>query len=197
MVEKRIVAVFDFDGTLTNKDTFIDFVKFCFGYKKCYWGFGVHSPLLLLMKLHLYPNWKCKEKVFSWFFKGLSYEAFSHFGEKYAEKSDALLRESVVSEMKKLQNQGARIYVISASMQEWVRPVCLRLGIEYVVGTIAEVDNNGFITGRFASKNCYGQEKVSRLLEIEPDRYDYCLIAFGDSRGDKEMLKFADRSYRL
>lgn len=37
--------------------------------------------------------------------------------------------------------------------------------------------------------------KVNRLKAIYPNRQDYHLTAFGDSRGDKEMLAFADESY--
>jgi phosphoserine phosphatase len=63
-----------------------------------------------------------------------------------------------------------------------------------VLGTQIEVAD-GSLTGRFLTKNCYGQEKVKRLLEQYPDRREYHLTAYGDSRGDKEMLAFADESY--
>ena len=63
-----------------------------------------------------------------------------------------------------------------------------------VLGTQVEVEN-GRLTGRFLTKNCYGQEKVNRMLVLYPNRSEYKLIAFGDSRGDKEMLAFADEAY--
>jgi phosphoserine phosphatase len=63
-----------------------------------------------------------------------------------------------------------------------------------VVGTQIEVID-GKLTGRFLSKNCYGQEKVNRILSLYPNRQDYHLTAYGDSRGDKEMLAFADESH--
>lgn len=34
---------------------------------------------------------------------------------------------------------------------------------------------------------------MRRLLEIEPNRKEYILVAYGDSQGDKELLEFADR----
>ena len=40
--------------------------------------------------------------------------------------------------------------------------------------------------------NCYGQEKVNRFLQVEPDRKSYVLYAYGDSSGDKEMIALAD-----
>jgi phosphoserine phosphatase len=63
-----------------------------------------------------------------------------------------------------------------------------------VLGTQVEVID-GKLTGRFLSKNCYGQEKVNRILSLYPNRQEYNLTAYGDSRGDKEMLAFADESH--
>lgn len=60
----RIYA-FDFDGTLTTKDTLIEFIRFSKGRVRLFLGFLLFSPLLILMKLHLYPNWKAKQRVFS------------------------------------------------------------------------------------------------------------------------------------
>ena len=62
---KRKVYCFDFDGTLTTKDTLLQFIRFAVGDRAFLAGFLRYSPLLVLMKLHLYPNWKAKQKVFS------------------------------------------------------------------------------------------------------------------------------------
>ena len=83
--------------------------------------------------------------------------------------------------------------MVSASIDEWVRPFCKTLGVKDVLCTEIEVNKNGIITGRFLNNNCYGQEKVNRLLQVEPEREAYFLYAYGDSRGDKEMLGFADK----
>ena len=71
------------------------------------------------------------------------------------------------------------------------------MGVTATIGTKVEVDPGGKLTGRFLTKNCYGPEKVNRLLEIEPDRRKYFLYAYGDSRGDKEILEFADRGIMI
>ena len=51
------------------------------------------------------------------------------------------------------------------------------------------------MTGNFLSRNCYGEEKVRRLLELEPNRNSYILYAYGDSKGDKELIEFADKGW--
>ena len=58
-----------------------------------------------------------------------------------------------------------------------------------------EVDAAGCLTGRFATPNCYGPEKVRRIEAVWPHREQYDVSAFGDSRGDKEMLAYADQAY--
>ena len=63
-----------------------------------------------------------------------------------------------------------------------------------VVGTEMEV-KNGRMTGRFATPNCYGAEKVRRIEDVIPHREHYRVLAFGDSRGDKEMLEYADEKF--
>lgn len=61
-----------------------------------------------------------------------------------------------------------------------------------VIGTKIEVDKEDLVMGGLLSKNCYGEENVNRLLQVEPRRDEYNLYAYGDSRGDKEMLVFSD-----
>ena len=190
---KRNIAVFDFDGTLTTKDTLLEFIKFACGRRAFFWGFLLYSPILILMKLHLYTNWKAKEKIFSYFFKGMDYERFCELGWNFSSTIDSFKKDAVVKKLEKHLKSGDTVYVISASIEEWVRPWCEKYKVSLVLGTMIDVDNQGIITGRFMSKNCYGQEKVNRLLEVEPHRSDYFLYAYGDSRGDKEMIDFADK----
>ena len=194
---KRTVAVFDFDGTLTRKDTLLEFIRFSCGNGHFLWGFVLFSPILILMKLHLYPNRKAKEKVFAYFFGGWDYGRFKSRGEEFADVIENFKREEALSLLNQHVKDGAEVFVVSASMEEWVRPWCLRHGVRHVVGTKIEVDGNGIITGNFLSENCYGQEKVNRFLEYEPIRSAYELYAYGDSRGDREMLEFADHAVRF
>lgn len=193
---KKIVA-FDFDGTLTTKDTFPLFVKFAVGRARFLKGFLLYSPLLVLMKLGLYPNGKAKQKVFSHFFKGMSHSDFEKLGQDFADRIDNIVNPHALSTLKRHSTDGDKIYVISASIDEWVRPWCMRNGASMVIGTQVEIDANGLLTGRFRSDNCYGKEKVDRLLAIEPDRSGYFLCTYGDSKGDHALLAFADKAYLI
>ena len=71
----------------------------------------------------------------------------------------------------------------------WLKPWCDKNELE-LIATKLKI-KNGFVTGRFQTKNCYGIEKAVRVREIyDLDDYDH-IYAYGDSRGDRELLELA------
>ena len=192
----RKIYAFDFDGTLTTKDTLLEFIRFAKGRGQMFRGFLLFSPLLLLMKLHLFPNWKAKQKIFSYFFKGMNIDDFNALCTRFAEQNKHLLRPAGIEKVRQaIEEEQATVLIISASIDNWVRPFFDEIDKKIqVLGTQIET-NGGRLTGQFTTKNCYGQEKVNRLTALYPHREAYELIAFGDSRGDKELLDFADKAF--
>ena len=192
---KKIYAC-DFDGTLTTKDTLIEFIRFTKGSRQMFLGFLLFSPILILMKTHLYPNEKAKQKIFSFFFKGIRIDDFNTLCTRFAQQNKHLLRPAGEEKVRKvIEEQNVIVLIISASIDNWVRPFFDGIDDKIkILGTQIEVKEN-YLTGRFTTKNCYGQEKVNRLLALYPHREAYDLIAFGDSKGDKELLDFADKGY--
>jgi len=192
---KKIYA-FDFDGTLTTKDTLLEFIRFAKGSGLMYAGFLLFSPLLILMKLHLYPNWKVKQKIFAWFFKGMAIGDFERLCLVFSQQSRQLILPAGMEMIKKaLEEEDSAVVIISASIDNWVRPFFDEFSENIrVIGTQIEIKTDQ-VTGRFTTKNCYGQEKVNRLKALYPQRETYELITFGDSRGDKELLAYADKGF--
>nr|WP_313978296.1 HAD family hydrolase [uncultured Prevotella sp.] len=192
----RKIYAFDFDGTLTTKDTLLEFIRFAKGSGQMFRGFLLFSPLLILMKLHLFPNWKVKQKIFSYFFKGMKIDDFNALCTRFAERNQHLLRPAGIEKVRQaIAEEHTTVLIISASIDNWVRPFFDENDKKIqVLGTQIET-KEGRLTGQFTSKNCYGEEKVNRLTALYPHREAYYLIAFGDSRGDKELLAFADKAY--
>ena len=190
---KQVVA-FDFDGTLTTKDTLLEFIRYACGSWPFAVGFLRYAPLLVLMKLGLYPNYKAKQRVFAHFFRGMSLADFDKRCRDFANNNRHLLRPQGIKALEQAVAKGNDVLVVSASIDNWVRPFFEGDRIPIIVGTQIEVEN-GLLTGRFLTRNCYGQEKVNRILALYPHRNEYYLTAYGDSRGDKELLAFADESH--
>ena len=195
---KKKIYCFDFDGTLTTSDTLLEFIKYAKGTSRFLMVFLKYSPLLVLMKLHLYPNWKAKQQIFAHLFAGMRIEKFDALCRGFAEESQHLLRPKGITLMHEALVAGAQVFIVSASIDNWVRPffdIRNLKGVQ-VLGTQIEVED-GKLTGNFKSNNCYGKEKVHRIAEaLKPfERSEYEREAFGDSRGDKEMLAFADKGH--
>ena len=195
---KKKIYCFDFDGTLTTSDTLLEFIKYAKGTGRFLMVFLMYSPLLVLMKLHLYPNWKAKQQIFAHLFAGMRIEKFDALCHGFAEENQHLLRPKGITLMHEALVAGAQVFIVSASIDNWVRPffdIRNLKGVQ-VLGTQIEVED-GKLTGRFKSNNCYGKEKVHRIAEVLKsfERSEYEIEAFGDSRGDKEMLAFADKGH--
>ena len=118
----RKVYAFDFDGTLTTSDTLLAFIRYAKGTPAFVWGFLCHAHLLVLMKLKLYPNWKAKQKVFSYFFKGMTIEAFNSLCQRFAVDSRSLLRPKGLQLVAQAQAEEADTLIVSASIDNWVQP---------------------------------------------------------------------------
>lgn len=195
---KKKLYCFDFDGTLTTSDTLLEFIKYAKGRGRFLMVFLMYSPLLVMMKLHLYPNWKAKQQIFAHLFAGMRIEKFDALCRGFAEESQHLLRPKGITLMHEALVAGAQVFIVSASIDNWVRPffdIRNLKGVQ-VLGTQIEVED-GKLTGRFKSNNCYGKEKVHRIAEALKsfERSEYEIEAFGDSRGDKEMLAFANKGH--
>lgn len=197
----RRLYLFDFDGTLTSADTLLCFIRYACGKWRFVLGFVLFSPILVLMKLHLYANWRAKQHLFSWYFRGMKLSEFDDLCRRFAADNKHLLRPLALRKLDELFARNCIVAIVSASIDNWVRPFFDQLIVGScsdfrVIGTKVEVDDDGLLTGRFLTNNCYGAEKVHRVLAEYPDlagnRSSYIVEAYGDSRGDRELLAFAD-----
>ncbi|KOR33544.1 haloacid dehalogenase [Achromatium sp. WMS3] len=187
---EKSLALFDFDGTITTDDSLIKFIRFSVDDIDFAWGILLLSPILIAFKLKLIPNYKAKQLMLSYFFKGMEEHKFKSLAEQFSLKHiDTMLRPKAMQMIAWHKEQGHKIVVVSASMECWLKPWCDKTGLD-VIATKLEM-KNGYVTGRFQTKNCYGREKVIRVKEIYTlSDYNH-IYAYGDSRGDKELLDLA------
>ena len=193
-VKTQGIAFFDFDGTLTSKDTFFEFGIFTKGKKKLLLSLLKKSPLILFSLFNLYDRGKAKEALFKSLYKGMDYNDFKKNGESFSKKIDSMLNENIYSMAKELKNKGVKLYIVTASISEWVKPWAESHGFEGVIGTEIEIEEGSrhkFLTGNFSTPNCNNKEKKIRIKELFPDLYNYEVWAFGNSKGDREMLSLA------
>ncbi len=188
------LALFDFDGTITTDDSLIKFIRFVVGDVKTLWGMILLSPILITYKLKFIPNYKAKQIMLSYFFQGMDEQQFQKVAEEYSIKHiDTILRPKAMERITWHKDLGHKVIIVSASIECWIRPWCEQNGLD-LIATRVEI-KDGLMTGKFLTKNCYGIEKVNRVKEAyNLDDYDH-IYAYGDSRGDKELLELADKSF--
>lgn len=181
----------DFDGTLTTTDSMMSIIIYQRGRLGLVLALLRILPWLVLMFMGRYSNQRTKERLLHNCFGRMTEEEFNNFCQRFADSHRNILRKSLYDRLVEAKKNGAEVVVVTASPENWVS----RLVPEFrVLGT--KMEFNPRFSGRFITPNCYAQEKVNRILAAYPklktDRGSYHVTAFGDSRGDKEMLDFAD-----
>jgi HAD superfamily hydrolase (TIGR01490 family) len=190
------IAFFDFDGTITTHDTLIDFIRFARGNIMYLIGMIILSPILFLYKVRLIPNYTAKRLMLSWFFRAMNEENFKAVAKSYSlKKIDLIVRPEALERIQWHMSRGDHVVVVSASLEDWVKPWCEQIGLEVIATRFAFED--GKFSGQNATHNCYGLEKVNRIREqYILDQYE-CIYAYGDSAGDREMLLLAhEKKYK-
>lgn len=126
------LALFDFDGTITTDDSLLKFIRFVVGDVRFIIGLIVLSPILVAYKLKLIPNYKAKQKMLSWFFKGCSQKEFKKVANDYSLKHiDEILRQKAMEKLSWHKKQNHKIVIVSASIECWLYPWCEKMALNY------------------------------------------------------------------
>ncbi len=191
---QKSIAFFDFDGTITTKDTMLEFARYSKGTTGYRTGMLLISPWLIAMKLGMISKQAAKEKFLTYFFNNMKIEKFNDECLSFAlNLLPRLIRQDALKAIKKYQEENTEVVVVSASAENWVAPWCIQNNLQYICTRLQVKDKK--ITGKLLGQNCNGPEKVNRIKE-KFDTADYKNIyCYGDSRGDKPMLQLANHSF--
>lgn len=188
------LALFDFDGTISERDSLPDFIVFTVGWWRFVWGLFWLSPVLLAYLLKLIPNHRAKQKLLAHFFAGWSIQQFKQVASDYASaRLPQIIRPKALECIRQHLQSGDTVWVVSASPENWLQDWCQSLGIG-LLATRLEVDGER-LTGKFEGKNCHGEEKVARIKAQLPLESFSSIYAYGDSSGDLAMFKLADQQF--
>lgn len=184
---------FDFDGTLTYKDTMFMYLKF-YDSAKFRVQFLKHIPLFVLLKLNLADTEKVKKSFISSILKGQKEIKIKEKSKLFFEANyPKIVRENALDFIKNINKTNTDSLMVTASLDIWVKPFADAFNME-LVSTKAEF-KDGVFTGNFIGKNCNGKEKLERIKkEISNEKYDK-IIAFGDTSGDRPMLNWANEGH--
>lgn len=190
------LALFDFDGTITTKDTFIAFIYFAVAPRRIKVGKVLLAPVISGYKLGIVSAARAREFISGFGFRGRPIEELRRLGRQYAERVvPRYIRPKALKRIQWHQNRGDKVVVVSASLDVYLKPWCDKYGLELICSKF-EVQN-GRVKGISFGSDCSGSEKASRVLEkYHLEAYEV-IYAYGDTAEDKPMLDLADvRFYR-
>lgn len=183
---------FDFDGTLTKKDSMFLFLRHC-DPDRYLWVWLRYVPLFVWTRLGLLPPQRVKKSFINEFLKDksrmwLEEKARSFFEVQYPQ----MIRPSALQFIQDMPPQSTSV-IITASMDIWVRPFAEKWGM-HLIATQAQWERNIY-TGKWNTPNCNGAEKVKRLKTYLRGREYDKIIAFGDTSGDQALLDFSGEGH--
>lgn len=195
------LAIFDIDYTITKKETLMELFKYvikndmrniCFLPRAIYCG--------VMYSLRIYDERQVKEKFLK-FIDGIKEEELAVLVKKfYDEKLKDILYEDALTMMKKLKSEGFDIYLISASPEFYINEFYKIKEVDKIIGTKFSFKDGIFIR-KMEGKNCKGEEKVRRLMEvIENEQIDVDFkesYMFSDSLSDKPLLDLVGKPYLI
>ena len=184
----------DFDGTLTTRDSFLEFVGFNQGRHQMIFGLIRLAIPIAAMKMGYEYQQHSKEMFLSLFYKGHSKSYLEKLGQEFCEERlPNIMRESLLEQLLKFEGNGDKIVVVSASMDFWLQPFCEKYGWDLIC---TETDyTNEIFSGKFATRNCNGKQKAIRIKEKYDLKSFDKIIAYGNSKGDQAMFDLAHEFY--
>lgn len=194
MNTKTTIAAFDFDGTITTRDSLLPFLLFTYGKLKTFQKLIPLTPLFIKYLMGLAARQETKEAILAAFFGGMPRDKLLAQGKAYAssDRMKRLLKTQAIERLDWHKKQGHKCIIVSASVDAYLPAWGELMGFDDVICSRLAYDHNGLVTGKLLGKNCWGPEKPRRLLELAGPKEGFFLYAYGDSRGDKELLELAD-----
>ena len=187
------VVAFDFDGTLTIRDSFSAFLKWRAGPLRWWLGCLRLAPAGLAYAFNR-DRGMIKAAAVREFLNGATREQLDAEARDFAEQySRSLLRPDALEVWKRWRNEPVRLIIVTASPEFVVAPFARGLGADQLIGTNFRFDAQDRITGVYVSPNTRGPEKVVRMKQAFGDNFRL-KAAYGDTTGDREMIAMAETS---
>jgi phosphatidylglycerophosphatase C len=196
-VSRRAFAAFDFDGTITRRDTLVPFLAAVAGRGPVLGALAAESVPLALAAAGRGDRDLAKERVLTRVLAGVPYADVETAGKAYAARiSRSAITDDARHRIAWHRREGHDIAIVSASLDVYLDEIGDALGIAHVLSSSLDTDAQGRCTGRLRGANCRGPEKAARLRALLGDD-DVELWAYGNSRGDDEMLALAQHPVRF
>ena len=129
-----------------------------------------------------------------YFINNIELDTFKKIANEFSkEKLPLIVKHDALEEIKFYKSKNVSVVIVSASVDLWLASWCANYGLDLISSKLEVKENK--ITGKLEGKNCYGIEKVNRIRAAYNLKEFDKIYAYGDSKGDIEMLALADEKY--
>ncbi|MFO7810932.1 MAG: HAD family hydrolase [Candidatus Delongbacteria bacterium] len=182
----------DFDGTYIKGDSYLMSLFFLGGWKRFIRNSGIFLLSVLEYSFNFITRNEVKRRSYELTYKNLNIDDININIERFVKKLRVFPQ--VQNKIEELKAEGYKIIAVTASPDIYMTYISHRFGFDACICT--ETERTGkMLTGKLKRKNCNYSEKVRRIKESDFYTEDSHIIALGNSRGDKQMLEFADEYY--
>ena len=185
------LALFDFDGTLTTRETFGDFMHAAVAPARRAFGIPLFAPMLAGYKLGLVSGVSIRRALVAYGLRGAPVAQVREAGERLAKSFlPTVLRPAAMQRLAKHRQQGDRVVLVSGGLDAYLAPWCRQHGLELIC---SRLENRG--DRLYLGAQCVGTEKARRVREhLDLAAYDQC-YAYGDTHEDEAMLALAHKRF--
>jgi HAD superfamily hydrolase (TIGR01490 family) len=188
------LALFDFDGTITFKDSFTPFILYAVEPTRIAIGRAVLSPMIVAYKLGLVRTSLMRATVVGFGLRGRREADVRQIGRSYAlEKLSAITSPRALERIGWHKAQGDAVVVVSASLDVYLSEWCKEVGVDLICTELEA--RGGILTGRYRHGDCSGNEKARRVRERYDLRAYEVVYAYGDTKEDEAMLALAHKRF--
>jgi len=185
------LVFFDFDGTLTTKDTIWPFASFL--WTNCRRRRGARTSMflsLMKLKLRLTSNHVFKQQFMSQLVQGESQGRIESLTARFHETHlEPILNRAMIRLLLEHVEHGDDVYLVSSNFDFFLRPLQERWNVKGIIATQTEV-RDGHFTGHILGLACDGKEKLDRVINCFGERRTREAVAYGDSQSDSFLLEF-------
>lgn len=194
-MNKQPVAFFDFDGTLTNGDTLMPFLKFVVGRPVYYAKLALLSPVLGAYCTKLLRNDVAKDIVVRQYLSGYRQDKLLEMGERFStDIIPTMLRPEGVARLQWHKGQGHACVLVSASLDVYLNPWAYLNGFDDIICTKLQCAQ-GSVGRLLLGENCHGRQKVAEIRRYLAGSAPETTYAYGDTIEDRHMLECVDFGY--
>ena len=192
----RRIAAFDFDGTLTRRDTLVPFLVRACGARAVAGAVSRVAPRAARARLgrleaEIHHRDATKAALLRELLAGREAAWLARAGQDYARTLPRRIRPEMAHQLAWHRAHGHELVIVSASLLAYLEPYAHSEGFDHVIAVGMEVDRSGLLTGRMTGPNVRGPEKVVRLEAWLAGDPPGLLWGYGNSNGDAELLALA------